>query len=343
MDYIEFLRHLKSYFKSILSKHIELIDKNGPLTLEAINAVQNTHDFLQQAIKDGEDDYMPCESIDEDIYRFLKARQLDIPQDSTTYRQLKNDFKLPFLSYCREVLAYNTGIRNYDLSGTTQSTQPATIEKTLKQAMDDFIEERKRGEAWTARTLKDRKAQLRLLSDMLGANINIAAVDALKAAEVKKTLQVLPKNRNKNPKTRDLSLKDMATVTGIGKMDTRTVNEYLTVYQSFFGWAEQQGYVQKNVFEGLQIKVGKHKAKARMPFTREQIKKILSALADHTPKKSGKSFRYWGVMLAIYTGARLNEIAQLALDDIQKDNGVWYFNITDEGDDDKKRLKNASS
>jgi hypothetical protein len=39
----------------------------------------------------------------------------------------------------------------------------------------------------------------------------------------------------------------------------------------------------------------------------------------------------------------LNEIAQLALDDIQKTDGIWYLNVTDEGDDDNKRLKNESS
>lgn len=114
-------------------------------------------------------------------------------------------------------------------------------------------------------------------------------------------------------------------------------------YQSFFGWAERQGHIPKNVFSGLQIKMGQRTANPRIPFTPDQIKTILAALPAHTPEKSGKSFRYWGVMLAIYTGARLNEIAQLALDDIQQADGIWYLNVTDEGDDDNKRLKNESS
>ena len=33
----------------------------------------------------------------------------------------------------------------------------------------------------------------------------------------------------------------------------------------------------------------------------------------------------------------------IALDDIQQEDGIWYLNITDEGDDDNKRLKNENS
>ncbi len=37
----------------------------------------------------------------------------------------------------------------------------------------------------------------------------------------------------------------------------------------------------------------------------------------------------------MFTGARLNEICQLDIADVQRDGDTWFLNITDEGDDNK--------
>jgi integrase len=43
----------------------------------------------------------------------------------------------------------------------------------------------------------------------------------------------------------------------------------------------------------------------------------------------------------MYTGARLNEIAQIDLADIRQQDGIWFFDLNDEGDD--KQLKTRAS
>ena len=321
------------------------MDKNGLLPAEQISHYENTLSEIELAIERNEDDFTIDQSLDDELQRVIRVRKLDIQKDTPEYEHLKREYKFANSQYCRDVLAYNKNIRDYDLTPVRALTQQPTESSgiTLKQAVDDFIAERQRGEAWTDRTLKDRTAQLALLCEVLGESTDLAAIDAHKVAEIKKLLQALPKNRNKNAQTRHLPLKEMALVPNVEKMNARTVNEYLTVYQSLFGWAARQGYIVRNAFEGSQIPVGKNRADARAAFSRELISTILHALPEYTQDKTGKSFQYWGIMLAIYTGARLNEIAQLALDDIKQENGIWYFNITDEGDDKKKRLKNQNS
>lgn len=42
------------------------------------------------------------------------------------------------------------------------------------------------------------------------------------------------------------------------------------------------------------------------------------------------------------TGARLNEVAQLLVEDVQEVDGVWYFDISDEGEN-QKEVKNKAS
>lgn len=246
------------------------------------------------------------------------------------------------------MLACSASARDYNLSSGQQAItlQPAKANVTLRQAIDDFIAERKRGNQWTDATEKDRKPQFNLLCEMLGENTDITSVDAFRAAEVKKTLLVLPKNRNKNPKTRDLKLEQAIKVEGVEKIHIKTVNEYLIAYQSLFGWAEDNGLITRNPFKRLAVKQKATKKDKRKPFTPEQINAILNAIKGETPEKSGTSYRYWGVMLGIYTGARLNEIAQLTLADINQEEGIWYFDINDEDDEEEggqKRLKNESS
>ena len=41
---------------------------------------------------------------------------------------------------------------------------------------------------------------------------------------------------------------------------------------------------------------------------------------------------YWLPLLALYTGARLEELGQLRKKDIKESNGIWYINITDEAE-----------
>lgn len=348
MNFIQIKAALQAYFASELEDYKSRRAVLGPLPKWREDYGRDTLQTLEKANAQGVDGlmvYYDDVRVNQEISKILQFNNMNVSKDSIEYGHFLQQFPLAYAQFLRDMLAYDAEIKDYAGPKAPISTSKPIAHSviTLQQAVNDFIDERKRGEAWTDRTLKDRTRQLALLCELIGADTDLSNINALKAAEVKKTLQALPKNRSKNPKTRHLTVQEMAKVTGVLKMNTKTVNEYLTVYQSLFGWAEQQGYIQKNIFNGLQVKIGKAKVKARVPFKPDQIKAILAALPEHTPEKTGKTYRYWGVMLAIYTGARLNEIAQLALDDIQQENGVWYFNITDEGEDDNKHLKNESS
>jgi integrase len=55
-------------------------------------------------------------------------------------------------------------------------------------------------------------------------------------------------------------------------------------------------------------------------------------------------FYYWLPLLGLYTGARINELCQLSLKDIQQtSSGTWFVDINEEDDEDKKRVKNTNS
>ena len=99
-------------------------------------------------------------------------------------------------------------------------------------------------------------------------------------------------------------------------------------------------------FGGLRLK-GENKQRA---LRIEEIKLLIN---NHRMqsfcKTSNDNHKFWLVMLGLFTGARVNEICQLnpQTDVIfDQDSGIWYFNLTDEGNSGvgvSKSLKNAHS
>lgn len=225
---------------------------------------------------------------------------------------------------------------------------PSSSEHTLQQVIDSFIAERIRGEEWALRTIDARKSQLSILSQILGSDCDIASIGNAQTAKVKKILQDIPKHMNKKAETKGLPLMEAIEVPDLEKLSVKTVNEYIGTYNSLFFWAEKQGFIEKNPFKGLIIKHKKKKKDAKDSFSPEQMRAILNELENYQPSRKNPSFKYWGTMIAIYTGARLNEICQLYLTDIkQDDNDIWYFHFNDKNTDtpegEEKKLKTEAS
>jgi integrase len=55
-----------------------------------------------------------------------------------------------------------------------------------------------------------------------------------------------------------------------------------------------------------------------------------------------RDWRYWLPLVALFSGMRLGEIAQLLVEDVQEMQGTWVMHVTTDGDDEKK-LKTVGS
>src|SRR5262249_55646476 len=125
----------------------------------------------------------------------------------------------------------------------------------------------------------------------------------------------------------------------------RTVNNYAMTMQCLFKSARNRGRFEgENPFEDQRRKAGGEKREA---FTPAELHKLLASLpTDIAPTKhSPESALPWAARIAAYTGMRLEEIAQLAVADIQTrgSNGgtVMVFDI--HNGDSAHHLKNDSS
>ncbi len=74
------------------------------------------------------------------------------------------------------------------------------------------------------------------------------------------------------------------------------------------------------------------RSKVRVPYTPEDLEKLFES--NEYIKGIHKSpAHHWLPLIALFTGARLNEICQLYQNDIREDGGIWYFDFNEETDD----------
>lgn len=79
------------------------------------------------------------------------------------------------------------------------------------------------------------------------------------------------------------------------------------------------------------------KQKLDKPYGTEELKLIF---APRNLTTATKPHQFWLPLIALFTGARLNEICQLHLEDITQVDGIWAFDINNKG---VKRLKTSSA
>lgn len=269
-----------------------------------------------------------------------------VTKGSKEYQWLQSDMTLVYLEYANEVLKYDDALLQYDL--TSVKTDAVTYEPRNSNAMaistleQDYTIEKLRVDAWSPKTKIEKEDHFNLLKEILGADTDIASLTALSAKQMKDTLLRYPRNRNKNPLTRGKPLNEILGLSNTQVIQVTTINKYLQSYSDMFEWAKRNGHTNDNVFSGLTIRQSKKRVQTdRQAFTNEHVHLLYTAVTDDKQGLINKDYQKWGALIGLFSGARLNEIAQLQLDDIRQDAGIWYFDFNDDGDG--KQLKTQAA
>jgi integrase len=114
-----------------------------------------------------------------------------------------------------------------------------------------------------------------------------------------------------------------------------TIEKKLSYLRAAFNVAVDNELITVNPTRGLKAPRQKGQ-KSRLPFTVDELTSLFSCdifVSGHRPKGGGGDAAYWLPLIGLYSGARLEEIAQLRPADVLEHPGLgWYLNITDEGD-----------
>ena len=203
----------------------------------------------------------------------------------------------------------------------------------LKTLLEKYIQEKERMKSWGRRTLQVNSCILYQFVEITENPLVEHISDDL-IREFKAKLMKLPKNIKKMPRYRNKTLSEILAMEIPEKdlMDPRTLRDKFSKINSFLSWIKEQGYtLPGNIFGILTLKSSKSPRQEREVFTPEDLGKLFRnegfrALERERPE------RYWVPLVALYSGARLEEICQLEVRDIRKVGDVWCFDINDRGD-----------
>src|SRR5262249_54790994 len=111
------------------------------------------------------------------------------------------------------------------------------------------------------------------------------------------------------------------------RIEPATFNKELGLVKAFWRWAASREELQRNAMQAIsKADIGSVKEK-RKPFTDDEIKAIAPIVQS---QREERPERYWVTTLLAYTGARLEEIAQLRKQDVFQIGEIWCIRITGE-------------
>lgn len=208
---------------------------------------------------------------------------------------------------------------------------------------------------WVAKTKHEHEVWSQRFLDLVGDK-PVGSYTKADGRTFKEALQQLPPNWSKHPQLRELEMGKAAARAAemqLEPMSDKNVNKLMNFVSAMWMWAARQyDEVQNSPFAGLKIETSHRAREERDPFTPQELTRIFRApiytgclsaarWKEPGPHVLSDSGRYWVPLISLFSGARLGEIVQLRTADVKEEQGVLYFSLDDEEED--QRLKNANS
>jgi integrase len=210
----------------------------------------------------------------------------------------------------------------------------------LTEVFELYKEEMLIAGLWRVKTQHDIEACIRTLIELIGDAL-LSTITPPICRDYKSLLLKYPIHRYKDNRLKDNTLLNiLKSDIAYSTLSITTINNQIRKVSTFFNWLVKQGYISSNPMQGMRVKQRVSAKSARLPFTDDNLRELFNSTI-YTSHKFSKDYKYWLPLLGLYTGARLEELCQLRLNDINISATIPYFNITDEHPE--QHLKNNSS
>jgi integrase len=133
------------------------------------------------------------------------------------------------------------------------------------------------------------------------------------------------------------------------------IKQKLSRLRTLLQWAADNGHAPANVAHGITIKDTQAAKNKRKPFDLPSLNAIFAspvyARGDRPPQGRGEA-AYWLPLLALFTGARMEELGQLRPSDVvrltypdpnDEEQASWFLHLVEVEGEDGPKLKNAAS
>jgi integrase len=185
----------------------------------------------------------------------------------------------------------------------------------------------------------------------LHGDMSVVHIKRTHVLRFREALQEMPRRRS--GKLRGATLPELVEWSkdhpGVSKVSAETVNKLLGAVQAVGLWARDNGLIPDDMpwsdpFSNMRLQTRKS---TRQPWQTDELRRLFGSpifTRGNRPRAGGGDAAFWLPLLALFTGARLNELAPLTAADITTDEATAIVCINIKEDPDHgRRLKTAGS
>ncbi|WP_269537029.1 DUF6538 domain-containing protein [Cerasicoccus fimbriatus] len=269
---------------------------------------------------------------------------LDIPTDTRDWRLMAYYLWQADIQRLEEMLNRNTDIQAHQMvylpEKGIQSSKPEPG-KRLSAVLEEWEREKPRPE----RTRKQWRNEVKRFSEYLNGDPMIHEITTKQIRGFRDTLRKMPsKLGNKHPELTFTEIIQHYDDQEVPRLKPKSINNALTAISSLLSWCVEEEIIAKNPALGIKEELPEIDPDERQPFDHTDLKHIFEYSPVYLLNKrydlGGKEACYWIPLLALYTGARMDELGNLYPKDVIQEGNVTYISIYA---DKNKRVKNRYS
>ena len=206
-----------------------------------------------------------------------------------------------------------------------------TNAKTIAEVIDLFVKSKIKSGDWSdENTRNHEQSRIDFMFTMIDTSKPFSSLTRADARQMRDKVSEIPDRRFKD---------------GNKVIVAQTAKKYFVLFQAIcrFAFAEEHHHI--NIADGVEFKVASKTHTKRQGFTQDDLTKLLSGYHyTQTPLNRVRdlyAYHFWVILIALHSGARLNEICQLRICDIIKAQGYWCFNFQEQGEGQSVKTENS--
>jgi integrase len=242
-----------------------------------------------------------------------------------------------FATYTPSDPLFVQGHQNHAGAAVAGNNAGKFLGPNLGEAVETYLSANEK--VWRYRTHVARVWQLGYLVQFLGAERPISSI---KPDDIRRYRDAVISLRANHGKAKVQSFSEKQTDSLKGRIKPKTADYIFQPVKAFFSWAiSVEGLIETNPASAIKLVVGQQKKgeRSRRPFEPDEIRTLFMWPTFTGCKSAGRrdlpgaaiirDGKYWLPILGYYSGCRLGELVQLAIEDVQEADGVPYLDINE--------------
>ncbi len=264
--------------------------------------------------------------IDIQLGQLLDAFQINLDRKSGAYRELGLEVLRAEVRGLRAIQQRGAGepVETPPLPVPNSTPSTALGQSTLSSTFEGWKGARSR----SPRTVQEYAYAIKLFGELHG-DMPLAAIRKRQARQFREALQDVPVKHFRTGKLRTATLPELAAWgrehANAQKIGAGTINKLLGALQSVCRWARREELVPDDWTDPFADMRVDGDESERAPFETKELRAIFGSpvfTEGHHPEGGKGEAAFWLPLLALFTGARLGELAGLRVSDVVQDASV---------------------